>query len=155
MALGLCMGMLCGSRTGLPVSRTGLGFVAAGFAAIAAYAAWDYHRVRQLYLPTAARAQAYQDDTFDKVRSTWLFRDQLAYAQLARIPLHAGTAKDAYTLAGQVLHFSPEPRVIEKRIMAARLLGLDAEAATEAARYRAAFPVAYAAWLRRSGTSSQ
>jgi hypothetical protein len=155
MALGLCMGMLCGSRTGLPVSRSGLCLLAAGFAAIAAYAAWDYHRVRQLYLPTAARAQAYQDDTFDKVRSTWLFRDQLAYAQLARIPLHAGTAKDAYTLAGQVLHFSPEPRVIEKRIMAARLLGLDAEAATEAARYRAAFPVAYAAWLRRSGTSSQ
>jgi hypothetical protein len=155
IALGLCVGMLCGSRKGLPVSRAALGLASAGFAAIAAYAAWDYHRVRQLYLPTAARAQAYQDETFDKVRSTWLFRDQLAYAQLARIPLNAGTAKDIYALAGQVLHFSPEPRVIEKRIEAARLQGMDVEMAAEAARYRAAFPAAHAAWLRRTTPSSQ
>ena len=155
IALGLCLGMLCGQGTGLRVSRATLVLSAAAFAAIAAYAAWDYHRVRQLYLPTVARAAAYRDDTFDKIRSTWLFRDQLAYAQLARIPLNEETATQVYQLSGQVLHFSPEPRVIEKRIQSARLLGLDVEAAAEAARYQAAFPVAHAAWVRRSTRSAE
>jgi O-antigen polymerase len=45
-----------------------------------------------------------------------------------------------------VLHFAPEPRVIEKRIASARLLQLDADADAEARRYLAAFPAAYAAW---------
>ena len=155
IALGLSLGMLCGQGTGLRVPRAALALSAVAFASIAAYAAWDYHRVRQLFLPTMARAAAYRDDTFDKVKSTWLFQDQLAYAQLARIPLNAETADQVYQLSGRVLHFSPEPRVIEKRIQSARLLGLEVEAAAEIARYKAAFPAAHAAWVRRSAPSPQ
>ena len=39
-----------------------------------------------------------------------------------------------------MLHYSPEPRVIERAIESALLLGKDAEAATLLARYKAAFP---------------
>jgi hypothetical protein len=121
---------------------------------MAAYAAADYRRVSQLYLPTQARAPEYRDDTWNKVGDSWLFKDETSFARLARIPLHRETAAAVHALAGRVLHMSPEPRVIEKRIASARLLGLDEQASAEIARYRAAFPAAHAAWARRSAQSS-
>jgi hypothetical protein len=146
IALGLCLGMLLGHRPAIRMPRAALAGLGLALACIAAYVAFDYGRVRQIYLPTQARLPRYRDDTFDKVKSTWLFQDQLAFAQLARIPLNSETADQVYELSGKVLHFAPEPRVIEKRIASARLLQLDADADAEARRYLAAFPAAYAAW---------
>jgi O-antigen ligase len=155
IALGLCLGLLCAPGTGLRIPRGALAACALAFAGIAVYTAMDYRRVRQLYLPTEARAPALRDDTFEKVRSTWLFQDQLAFARLMRIPLHRGTADEVHRLSGQLLHFSPEPRVLEKRIQSARLLDLDGEAAAEARRYQAAFPAAYAAWARQDAKPAE
>lgn len=154
MTLGLCLGLLCAPGRGQRVSRTAAGGLALALAAMAAYAAADYRRVSQLYLPTQARAPEYRDDTWDKVGDSWLFQDEASFARLGRIPLHRETAAAVHALAGRVLHMSPEPRVIEKRIASARLLGLDDQASAEIERYRAAFPAAHAAWARRSAQSS-
>jgi hypothetical protein len=119
------------------------------FGAAAVYIGLDYRRVSQLYLPAQSRAAAYQDATPEKLGASWLFRDHADFARLMATPMLPETAQALYPLAGRLLHFSPEPRVIEKRIQGARLLGLDAEADAEAGRYRAAFPARYADWAAR------
>ena len=50
--------------------------------------------------------------------------------------------------AQALLHYSPEPRVIEKVIEAATMKGRYDEAVLHLARYRAAFPADYARWRK-------
>ncbi|MFZ3128021.1 MAG: Wzy polymerase domain-containing protein [Rhodoferax sp.] len=115
------------------------------------FAAWDYWRISQLYLPFAERASAYQEDTLQKVQGSWLFRDQVRFAELATTPLTPDHARQINTLAHQLLHFSPEPRVIEKLIESAVMLGRDDEALFYLQRFQAAFPQAHATWAAESG----
>ena len=109
-------------------------------------AAWDYWRVSQLYRNTAERASGYRDNTLEKVRSSWLFQRQVQFAELTTTPLVAHNAVQLHDLALGLLHFSPEPRVVEKLIESAVMLGRDTEAAYYLARYQAAFPQAHARW---------
>ena len=51
-----------------------------------------------------------------------------------------------YALSGKVLHFSPEARVVEKRLESALLLGHDAQAAILIARFKEAYPEEYRKW---------
>ncbi len=114
------------------------------------FAAWDYWRVSQLYLPQADRALAYRDGTFDKVRNSWLFQDQVQFAELTTTPLTAANAAQLHAMAKQLLHFSPEPRVVEKLIESAVMLGRDDEAVFYLQRFQAAFPQEHAAWAKQS-----
>ena len=59
-----------------------------------------------------------------------------------------------FEAAGVLLHYSPEPRVIEKRIEAAVLLGRDADALEHLARYKAAFPAEHARWANANGRAA-
>ena len=111
-----------------------------------AYAAWDYHRVSQLYLAPEQRAAAYREDTLEKTRDTWLFKQQFDFAVLGLTALTPENALQIHTLSNRLLHFSPEPRVIEKLIESAVRLGRDDEAMLHLARYRAAFPQEHARW---------
>ena len=113
-----------------------------------AYAAWDYHRVSQIYLAPSERASAYREDTLEKARETRLFRRQFDFAMLNLTPLTRENALQIHVLGNQLLHFSPEPRVIEKVIESAVMLRRDDEALLHLARYRAAFPESHAAWRR-------
>ena len=51
-----------------------------------------------------------------------------------------------YAASQRVLHYSPEPRVIERALESATYLGHVDEAVLLLARYRAAFPRDYEAW---------
>ena len=113
-----------------------------------AYAAWDYHRVSQIYLATSERAPAYRDNTFAKVRGSWLFARQVQFAELTTSELRQDNAAYLNAMAHDLLHFSPEARVVEKLIESAALLGRDAEVLEFLARYQAAFPAAHAAWVK-------
>ena len=53
-----------------------------------------------------------------------------------------------HALALELLHYSPEPRVIEKLIESAVMLGRDDEALQYLARFRAAFPKEHASWVK-------
>jgi hypothetical protein len=118
--------------------------------AILAGVAVSYYRVSQIYLPPEQRSAAYREDTLAKVRGNWLFRNQARFAELSVTTLTPGNAAAVYALAKAMLHYSPEPRVIEKLIESAVMLGRDDEALQYVARYRAAFPQDHARWVQKN-----
>ena len=118
------------------------------------YAGWDYWRISQLYKAVEDRAPAYRDDTQAKVQGSWLFADQVAFAELTTTPVTRANAARVHALALRLLHFSPEPRVIEPLIESAVMLGLDDEAAFHMRRFQIAYPQDYAKW-RNEATSGR
>ncbi len=158
MAVGLCIWMLWThppvkgavdvdlepNTTKVPVIRSLLAIMLIAFVG---YAGWDYHRISQLYLPPDQRAAAYRADALGQARQSWLFHNQVAFAELTLTPLTRDNAAPVNAMATQLLHYSPEPRVIEKVIESAVLLQRDDEALWHLARYRAAFPKEHAAWV--------
>lgn len=150
MSAGLVIGLLSGAlptrqRVASPAGRARWS-LAALLVVSAAYAAWDYWRISQLFLPVQARAAAYRDHTLAKVSDSWLFRDQVRFAELVTTPITPANAARLHALAQQMLHYSPEPQVIERLIDSAALLGRADEVAFHAARYAAAFPAEHARW---------
>ena len=113
-----------------------------------AYAAWDYHRVSQIYIQPEERHAAYQQDTLAHARKSWLFADQALFAELILTSLSPETAAWTYISASHLLHYSPEPRVVQKLIESAVILGKDAEALAYLARFKAAFPKEHASWAK-------
>ena len=101
-------------------------------------AAWDYHRISQIYVPVAQRSAAYKDNSLEKIRSSWLFQNQVQFAELTTTPLTRDNAVQLNALAHGLLHYSPEARVVEKLIDSARLLGREDEAQFFEQRLRAA-----------------
>ena len=114
------------------------------------FAVWDYHRISQIYLEPESRAEAYRTDTLNKIRGSWLFSDQVQFAELLTTPLTSANAEWTLQTAKQLLHYSPESRVVEKLIESAVLLGKDDEALAYLARYKAAFPKEHALWVNAS-----
>lgn len=155
MAVGLCLMLLWSPRTQVktilesitdqnsarkwPVDQSIRALAAAILIAAIGYAAWDYHRISQIYLPVAQRSAAYKDHTLEKIRNSWLFQDQVQFAELSTTPLTRDNAVQLNALAHGLLHYSPEARVVEKLIDSARLLGREDEAQYFALRYRAAY----------------
>jgi O-antigen ligase len=158
VAFGLCVCLLWpatgvrGASSGQLVRAAPLRIaIIGGLLASVAYAAWDYHRISQIYLAPQARDAAYRDDTLEKIRESKLFKKQVRFAELTTTPLTRSNAEWTFQAAGDLLHFSPEPRVIEKLIESAVMLRRDDEAMFHLVRYRAAFPADYAKWRNRNG----
>jgi hypothetical protein len=150
IAVGLCVVLLWKSPVPrLPAPRW-IAWAATFLIVICGVVAWDYWRISQLYLPVAERSSAYRDNTLGKLKGSWMFKNQVDFAELTTQPLTTGNAEKTYALALRLLHFSPEPRVIEKLIESAVMLGRDDEATYYLARYRAAFPQAYEQWSANS-----
>ncbi|WP_245951401.1 Wzy polymerase domain-containing protein [Paracidovorax anthurii] len=121
---------------------------------LAAGGAWlavrDYHRVSQLYRPVDQRDPALRDDTTRRVAESILFfRDTLDFAVLTTTPPTRANAERVHAMALRIVHYSPEPRVIEALIESALLLGRKDEAAFHMRRYRAAYPQEYGIWARK------
>lgn len=122
-------------------------FVSAGAAAaILCAMAFDYVRVTQLYLPQADRLGVYKIDTLGKVRHSVFFRDWVLFAQVVAAKPDAQNAEVLLEAALEALRISPEPRVIERVIVSASLLGKTELVGTHVRRYQAAWPEAYATW---------
>ena len=90
-----------------------------------AYTGWDYWRVGQLYTPAETRDPFYRDDTLEKVRPSWLFRNTVRFAYVTTTEPSQGNAEALYAAALETLHYSPEPRVIDVLLQCAKLLGRD------------------------------
>jgi O-antigen ligase len=156
IAAGLCVWLLWPLRTPEHAGATARPAVAtarhaaAAIALIAtAYAGWDYWRVSQIYRAYESRSAAYREGTLDKIRGSWLFRDQVRFAELTITELTRNNAQWIYDTSQDLLRYSPEPRVIEKLIESATMLGHDADAVLHLARYRAAFARDYQRWRAR------
>lgn len=154
VALGLCLGLLWrdgpGGRCAAAVPRRGLAMPALAALlslGLTAYAAWDYRRIGQIYLPPAQRAAAYRDDTLDKLQHSWLYQRQVRFAALSMVDVAPDNAEAVHALATELLHFSPEPRVVRKLLDSAHLLGRQDEVRFHAPRFAAAFADDHAQWL--------
>lgn len=112
----------------------------------------SYYRVSQIYLPPDKRSAAYRDGTLAKVQDNWMFRDQARFAFLIITPLTPANAAALQAMAMELLHYSPEPRVIEKLIESAVMLARHDEALYYLQRYRAAFPKEHARWVQQNTT---
>jgi O-antigen ligase len=128
--------------------------VAAVLIAALAYAAWDYHRISQVYKAPSLRSSAYRDDPLGKVQDSWLFRNQVRFAVLTLSTVTPDNAQTLNALARQLLHFSPEARVVEKLIDSDLVLGRMGDAAYYMLRFRRAFPAEYARWKSSSTHAS-
>ena len=150
MACGLALGMLWPARAGFTSPKSPPSVWQAGVAlallAGAAWASWDYHRVSQLFLQPEQREARYAQDTLDKVRDSWLFANEVRFAEIATTPVTPQNAQRLYDAATILLHYSPEPRVIEQLIAASRLTGRTTEAEFHESHYKAAFPADYDKW---------
>ncbi len=159
LAAGLCLVLLWprsqssaepsteGSQKKWTVAHYFQGAVALCLIVMSAWVISEYQRISQIYLPVAARSPAYADDTLSKIRDTRLFGNQVKFAELGTTPLSSANAESIHALATSLLHFSPEPRVIEKLIDSAALLGYHDEVATHRTRYEVAFPEEYEKWI--------
>ena len=141
-------------RKGMSLSKIVAGSTAVLLVAGVAYAAWDYHRIGQIYLAPEMRSLAYRENTMAKISKSWLFRRQVRFAELTTTEVTAENAVRVNAVAHDLLHFSPEGRVIEKLIDSALMLGREDEARFYLARYRAAFPSQYARWVETRGPSA-
>ncbi|NDF44768.1 MAG: hypothetical protein EB125_03510 [Betaproteobacteria bacterium] len=92
------------------------------------YAAWDFNRVSQIYKPVAQRDPTYSSNPLAYAKQSWLFRNQAEFAELTMQQVTASNAQAVYDQAQRVVHYSPEPRVVQRLIDSARLLGHDDEA---------------------------
>ena len=147
----VALGLLWRGRrpAGLDAGWRGLVLAVTGLAiGMGIYAGWDYWRVSQLYRPAAERAVAYRSDTAAKVRGSWLFADQVAFAALTTTPVTRDNAAQMLEMARALLHFSPEPRVIAPLIESAIWMGRDTEAAFHMRRFRIAYPEDYSRWAQ-------
>ncbi|MDB5742385.1 MAG: O-antigen polymerase [Polaromonas sp.] len=167
IAVGLCIWLLWTSRKATrhaspnsyqefkqkrPLAHYLHAGIAIVFIVFLASVAVSYHRVSQIYLPPDKRSAAYRDDTLDKIRGSLFFRDQVLFAELSLTGPTRGNAAEVHRMALELLHYSPEPRVIEKLIESAVMLDRDDEALYYLARYRAAFPVEHARWASQGKT---
>lgn len=114
-----------------------------------AYAGWDYHLMRQVYLSPEDRSPAYRDDPMPALHRATLFRDHAHFAELTMTTVRPDNAEWVYATSTQLLHFSPEPRVLEKAIESATWLGRDQEALLYLSRFIEVYPQEHAQWQQR------
>ncbi|MEY4883491.1 MAG: hypothetical protein RIS34_1345 [Pseudomonadota bacterium] len=157
MAVLLCVGLLWHGRQ-MPNQASNKALAPVLYASAAtlliaftAWAAWDYHRISQIYLAVDERSPAYRANTLDKIKASWLFQDQVQFAELTTTELTPDNAAHINALAKAVLHFSPEARVVERLLDSALLLGDADETAFYLARYQAAFAAEAARWAAAHG----
>jgi O-antigen polymerase len=112
----------------------------------AAHAAFDYHRVRQIYLPPEQRSAWYSADPLGAAQKSVWFQNHAQFAQLQLTVLSVETAPRVLALSQALVRWSPEPRTIEKLIASAQMLQADELAAFHRQRYQTAYPEAYARW---------
>jgi len=120
--------------------------LALALAGICLVVSQSYARVSRLYSIEAARAVVF--DPFNELQyhDIFLFVNEVAFSRLA-LPVKSGRPQDQYALAQQLLHYSAEPRVIERVLESAQLLGRTDEVAFYKARYAQAFPERFIEWL--------
>ena len=125
------------------------GVAAIALVAFCSFACWNYYLASQVYLEVDQRASAYREHTLEKIRDVWLYQGPVRFAELTITGLTPANAAHINTLAKEMLHFSPEARVVELLLNSALLLGRNDEVTFYAERYKAAFPKDYARWEQK------
>jgi O-antigen ligase len=151
LAFLLAIAILAPGLPAAPRWRTPLTLACLALLAWLAWTASRYDLVSDAYRPPEERRAWTRADPVAALRGAWLFEDQMLFAQLSLTPVSRANAKQVHEMAARLLHFSPEPTVIEKLMDSALLLGRNDELALLAVRFEAAFPDRYKAWRAAHG----
>lgn len=146
VALFLCLWLMRGRVWQFlqePTRAKGLALVLLG---VLGFVAYDHEKVRQIYLPAAQRHSVWRDQALQVAQSTWLFRGTAVFAQVTTTPVHSGNARAMLEASVEAMRTSPEPRVIEKLLDSAKLLGEDALYEAHKKHFQRVYPQAYLAW---------
>jgi len=146
VALLLCLWLMRGrvwQILHVQTRATGLALVLLG---VLAFVAYDHAQVRQIYLPAAQRYSLWRDPALQVAQRAWLFRGTAVFAQVTVTPVQEGNARAMLEASLEAMHTSPEPRVIEKLLDSARLLGEDALYEAHKKHFQRVYPQAYLAW---------
>ena len=122
------------------------GLLAAALVGLCMVVAQSYARVSSLYGVAAVRAAVFDPFAELQDHDVFLFVNEVAFSRLTT-PLQRANAQEQYALAQDLLHYSAEPRVIERLLESAELLGRTQELAFYKARYAQAFPERFIEWL--------
>ena len=121
-----------------------------------AWAGADYWRVSQaFFVPASQRLASFWGGPQPPAKNTWLFKPQVEFAELVTTEVTPTNAPAMHALALRVLHYSPEPRVIEKLLDSARLAGLQADVARYEDRFARANPQEHARWRQKNAAVNQ
>lgn len=85
----------------------------------------DYWRMRQIYLPANERLAVWRSNPWEAARHTLFFEPAYRFAQLTTTQVSAGNAVWVLNTSQELLHYSPEPCIVQAVIDSARLLGRD------------------------------
>jgi O-antigen ligase len=126
MSLGLAVGLLWANPAAKPKTQNQVlpMLLASALFIGCLYAAWDFHRVGQVYRQPAARDVAYRNDPIGHAKRSWLFHNQAEFADLTTSQVTPDNAPTIYQQAMQLMHYSPEPSVVQRLIDSAKQLGL-------------------------------
>ena len=158
LAVLLCAAWLWSTRgAAVPASRPGRFKPALATLAVLAlaWAGADHWRVSQaLFVPASMRQASSWGGPQLQAKNSWLFAAQVEFAELVTTPVTPANALATHALALRVLHYSPEPLVIEKLLESARLAGLQADMAFYTDRFARANPQAHARWLQNNAVDA-
>lgn len=100
----------------------------------------DYSRVRQIFIPESQRSTFWPGDALGLAHSSWVFQTTAQFAQFSLTPVTADNAQVMLHTGLQLLHYSPEPKIIRKVIEAAQQLGDEETAQKHTILMKTAFP---------------
>ena len=141
-----------------PASRPGRIKPALATVALVAlgWAGADYWRVSQtLFAPSPPYLSAIMGNLQSQAKNSWLFEPQVQFAELVTTRVTPANALAMHALALRVLHYSPEPRVIEQLLDSARLADLKGDMTLYADRFARANPKEHARWLQQNAAGLQ
>lgn len=109
-----------------------------------AWVAWDFVRVRQIYLPASQRSVLWRDDPLGAARGSFWFDRTGAFAEVTMTPVRADNAPWILEESLALLHHSPEPRILTKLIQSAQFTGDQALADWHRRQFQAVYPEDFA-----------
>ena len=141
MAVLLCsVLLLMPTSSGSVSSSRGLPLIGGLLLAIVCLVGADYARARQIYMPASQRWLVWRDDPLGAARSSWFFQRSATFAELTLTRVTRENAPWVLATSLEMLHYSPEPKVVRQLILSADMLGRRDLVDLHTARWRAAFP---------------
>lgn len=119
----------------------------------------DYQRVTQVYLPPDLRVEELKaDSSLGKSiiysSRTVFFSDQSNFATIIFITPDKNNASTINKLANNLLHFSPEPRVIKRLLESALIIGDTDQYNLHKKRFEITYPKEYMKWLENESANN-
>jgi O-antigen ligase len=140
MAVLLCGVLLLAPASGFKAaSSRGLQLAGGLILTIVCIVGADYARARQIYMPATQRWPVWRDDPLGAAHSSWFFKQSANFAELTTTPITPENAPWMLATSQEMLHYSPEPKVVRQLILSAQRLGRQDLVDLHSDRWLAAF----------------